>query len=696
MKSTAGFLIFAISAVASPTPSIAKRDALDSKQSLCQGWDLTTPEGVDALWDQTSAGISLDLTIVSSSDGQNSWVKHMETLVQGGTASGKSSVDGCSLLADDCDPLGGMTCEDQYDKYGTNALGKDSYWIFQAVKGMHGKFNVLHSKLSDSALISGLNIGQMVSDFQGSEANTGDVLSWLSAASAMGGAFGGLALGPGVGAGLGFLSGLFSGLASAKGDNGGIDQGSISSALAGTFAKAVETLENTLRIATGHGQNDDEYNSLPAPKWDTYQSKIAKFFNGGWFLIDDDTAAVTAAFDSISYNIKVKVANDVLKAARMVLVADKNVDSREKCGSTGRQWLALRDGEEYCFYLMRADDNWTILQWTEPETEFYDNMAKYGLGNREPYYKAIIDCALNGGGSDHVKLDHLVWGQVPTCFLNLGAYFILTDDAFATCGDTTDSGLADLSNGNHSQMGQTMEGSLVTSSLSGLDATFRFVEIGIQMQGIAVDAQTLVRLVQQIEDDLEHAVACRVEAAQLLRRYPEHYRKWIVDCIRRTITVLDEFGQFILQDTDSKLSSFAQRVGYLLRTYPKLAEREKALTAVHPTLLAAINTMHLMLIPSGTLTDGQPSTSVARASLAPVISSPGLCRASSQRPISPRPESMLATAPPLPPQELPCREAPNIWAAELEGQSVENAQKVLHTLQRLREEHPAKQISHFD
>ncbi|KAI5461951.1 hypothetical protein BGZ63DRAFT_355128 [Mariannaea sp. PMI_226] len=426
MKSAAGLLALAISTTASPVTNF-KRDALDSKDTLCKGWDLRTPEGAQAVWENTWAGVSLDLFITTSSEGQNSWIKDMENQIRGG-ASGKSGADGCAQLGDDCEPLDNMSCEDQFDKYGTTALGKNSYWIFQAVKGLHGKFNVLHTQLSDSTLIAGLNIGQMVSDFQGSEDNSGDVLSWLAAAAGMGGALGSLVpgAGTGIGAGFGILGGIFSALAIGQDDK--IDQGSISAGLSDAFAKATDALKNTLRIATGGGQSEDEYNSLPAPMWDTYQSKIAKFFNGGWFLVDDDTVAVTATLESISNNLKIKVANDILKAAGLVLVADKrdNVLTRETCGySTGRQWLPLRDGEEYCFYLMRTQgDTMTTLSWVEAEGELYDNMAKYGLGNREPYYTGIIDCALNGGGSDNIDLGNIVWGKVPTCYFNLDAYFI--------------------------------------------------------------------------------------------------------------------------------------------------------------------------------------------------------------------------------------------------------------------------------
>ncbi|KAK1964344.1 FAD/NAD(P)-binding domain-containing protein [Colletotrichum sublineola] len=82
------------------------------------------------------------------------------------------------------------------------------------------------------------------------------------------------------------------------------------------------------------------YNSLPAPKWNTYETKIAKFFNGGWFLLNDDERVITENMRSISNNTQPKVASEVMSTVKLYLVADKrdNVRSREGRGtSTGFQ-----------------------------------------------------------------------------------------------------------------------------------------------------------------------------------------------------------------------------------------------------------------------------------------------------------------------------------------------------------------------
>lgn len=89
--------------------------------------------------------------------------------------------------------MNNMECTEQYEKYGTDdPLSKTSYWIFQAAKGMHSKFKALKTKITEKTIISGLRIGQMVSDFGGNEDDTGDMVKWLASASAIGGALSGL------------------------------------------------------------------------------------------------------------------------------------------------------------------------------------------------------------------------------------------------------------------------------------------------------------------------------------------------------------------------------------------------------------------------------------------------------------------------------------------------------------------------
>jgi hypothetical protein len=126
---------------------------------------------------------------------QHNWLKNMEDQVQGGT-SGKSGAAGCAALGNECNPMNAMSCSDQWDKFGTSPLGKNSYWTFQAVRGMHSKFRELSRQLTQETLINGLKIGRMVSDFDGSEGSPGQAMAWIAGAATMGNALGGLV--PGV------------------------------------------------------------------------------------------------------------------------------------------------------------------------------------------------------------------------------------------------------------------------------------------------------------------------------------------------------------------------------------------------------------------------------------------------------------------------------------------------------------------
>lgn len=200
-----------------------------------------------------------------------------------------------------------------------------------------------------------------------------------------------------------------------------IDQGSISASLGKTFERATQVLEDTLRIATGGGTADEE-NTLPAPKWDTYETKIAKFFNGGWFLLDDDVSIVTTIFDTVEDNIQRKVANDVMKAAGLVLAIDNRVQAEGECTGTGHLWRQV--GPDWrCLHLMRKAPP---LNFEEVDDDVYQSMDKYGLGATDTFYTSLLDCAMNGGEDKDIDAGQLVTGQIPTCFFNLDVFVILS------------------------------------------------------------------------------------------------------------------------------------------------------------------------------------------------------------------------------------------------------------------------------
>jgi hypothetical protein len=124
------------------------------------------------------------------------WLRNLEDKVVGGV-SGSPTVGGCGTTQGNCNPLGGMTCEAQFNQYGTDKdgnehiIGKTSYWIFQAVRGMQSKFKMLKEELTSQAMVAGFLIPSMVKDFEGNEDQTSDVMKWLAAAVGFAGILGG-------------------------------------------------------------------------------------------------------------------------------------------------------------------------------------------------------------------------------------------------------------------------------------------------------------------------------------------------------------------------------------------------------------------------------------------------------------------------------------------------------------------------
>ncbi|KAF5658674.1 hypothetical protein FHETE_9738 [Fusarium heterosporum] len=416
--------LLALTAVTEASPVSIRQnpdDIFNNKQKLCKGWDLRTAEGVNKLWTDTAAGVSLELFIKTQWEHEHAWVKNLEDYIQIGT-DGKSGASGCGLLGTDCNPMGGISCEDQFDKYGQSTIGKNSYWTFQAIKGMHSKFAELHRKLTSETIIEGLKIDQMLSAFGGIDKPPSKMDDWIPIAIRIGGVLGGFI--PGVGPIISPALNIFGSVLGGTNlrDPKPSPAPTLKAAVADLFRSASVRLEDTLRIATGGGTNQDEYNSLPAPKEDTFDSKVAKMLNGGWFLLDDDVEAMRWVFSSIVDNLQRKIANEVMSSSGLRLIATKDrFKTREECTGPGKRWLPLHDGQEYCWYIMRqADDNWSDV--TE---DVYTNMASFGLGDQqlETYYKAIIDCALRPGDKKDADTSDMVVGQIPQCFFNLPAYF---------------------------------------------------------------------------------------------------------------------------------------------------------------------------------------------------------------------------------------------------------------------------------
>ncbi|KAL0765091.1 hypothetical protein CaCOL14_012350 [Colletotrichum acutatum] len=267
---------------------------------------------------------------------------------------------------------------------------ENSYWVFQAVIGLHSKIDKINEQITRQILVENLKPSKTLSEFDAPDTKASSVFKWIAAAASTGGGpkslpgaamvplYWFLANGQGpagfVTAGLAIIGSISSQMADAESKEN-IEANNVAVALGDAFGSPTKGLEDTLRVATGGGVDGNEYNALPTlgNKKDNFLSKVPAFLNG--------------------------VATEAMKASKLHLVADRHIDAETREGygtDIGRQWMELRSGEEYCFYLMRESAD---TFWEEAEPRIYEVMERYGIGNRVPFYAAIIDCALNGYGN---------------------------------------------------------------------------------------------------------------------------------------------------------------------------------------------------------------------------------------------------------------------------------------------------------
>ncbi|KAF5260292.1 hypothetical protein NW765_010520 [Fusarium oxysporum] len=184
-------------------------------------------------------------------------------------------VGGCGTTEGSCNPLGSMNCEEQFNKYGTDKdgnehiLGKTSYWIFLAAKGMQAKFRMLKEKLTSDTMVAGFLIPSMVKDLEGKEDQKSDIMNWLAAAVGFCGSLGGNVPVAGlyISTGAGILGGIFSAVADKTAPEE-IDTSTISGALVELFIASANQIDETLKLAVGSTNSIEYFKALPDPKPD--------------------------------------------------------------------------------------------------------------------------------------------------------------------------------------------------------------------------------------------------------------------------------------------------------------------------------------------------------------------------------------------------------------------------------------------
>lgn len=281
--------------------------------------------------------------------------------------------------------------------------------MFRAVEGLHSKLQALKGALVDATIINGLNIPEMLEEFEAAEPDPSEIFKWASFALSMGSTITGAIGGPAkpVEIVLNLASNVMDAF---EPDDPESDLANVTSALSSVYKAAAKGLEDMLWAATGHGDEED-YEKLPAPVDDTFETDIARFFNGGFWLLDDDTDIFQNIKNNTEDNIRYKLVDIALKAAEYHLFSDQRV-AEEDCNRKGHQWM-LFQGEHSCFSLFQAFEG----HYRGASEEIYDLMEKWGIPDRLTYYTFLNECAATGG--DEIKSGVTGHLGVPTCFVNV-------------------------------------------------------------------------------------------------------------------------------------------------------------------------------------------------------------------------------------------------------------------------------------
>ncbi|KAK2764041.1 hypothetical protein FQN54_009660 [Arachnomyces sp. PD_36] len=422
-------LIVSLAALAAASPVepnrrsklVERQSFSDDKDAFCNA-PSSTPEEAQTLWIGSDAWITLDDYVSFYTDPgsdepePDDWLRKM--VQEYFPYAGDEGVDGCANIdVEGCEPAEDLECGIWWDEH-ENVFDRSIYWILVAAEKTHAKFRSFRDTVRGETLLTSMEIGEMIKVFGGDESTDSSDFTYLSAAFSMiNGVTGAIPGAQAIAAGAGVLGGMFSAAAESAADEG-VEISTISAALAEISRRTEDVIASTLRTAMGKAEDPADYDTLPVPSWDTLHTRIGKFFNGGYWLLDDDSQAAFDSLEIVRTAIRSITADLILRNSGFMLAADKRATSGEDCGyGTGRQWMNLKDDEWYCFYLLESTDT----GYYEAKEEVYEALADYGLGEREYYYRAILDCALSDNENKKPDLSNLPIGGVAECMFSVPA-----------------------------------------------------------------------------------------------------------------------------------------------------------------------------------------------------------------------------------------------------------------------------------
>ncbi|KAI9850136.1 MAG: hypothetical protein M1824_003651, partial [Vezdaea acicularis] len=321
-------LFVSTQAAPSPQAAIVIGDSQSDVSEICA----LTYDDPGRTWENSGASFFLDQFLKNNT--ANNWANKIDQLTTDSGSQGTSNLDCVDLQGGNC-PFPSIQCR----FFTPPAL----FHIRNAISSCYGMFTAIHEALQDNAILTNLNINQIISDFGSGSANDNTSLfGALSAAFGIGAGF--AAAVPEIGGPLAVVSGIF-GLAGNTQTSPPDPTLALDKQLADVFSASEKQLVSTLATVFG-GSGDTS--TLPGvtsgngPNGETQD--IAKFFANGKFLINvSSQGAVTKILDPVIANgsqlMKQSLVGTVLKSQNYYIFVNTDRTENDCNGITGSRFI---------------------------------------------------------------------------------------------------------------------------------------------------------------------------------------------------------------------------------------------------------------------------------------------------------------------------------------------------------------------
>lgn len=143
---------------------------------------------------------------------------------------------------------------------------------------------------------------------------------------------------------------------------------------------------------------------------------------------------------------------------------------------------------------------------------------------------------------------------------------------------------------------------LAGTAVKGLVEVWEFLEVVQKIHDAPATAGVFVKLLKQVTDDFNHAMAFRTQLMDTRKRTLNNiHDKWIHKVLKDTLGELNDFGRLLHKDEGTKDWDIEARALFVLKDQGALGLHKESLRGAHSRLLAAITTMHAVAMNSGLL-----------------------------------------------------------------------------------------------